>query len=162
MDDVKINSRKILSRKFLEGLRIAEQKFADEISREDALIQLYDLMRSFEEYDFHACDSKILKDFTDDPKLINAIYRDMSNVDHGTNFHGKNLLIDSRPDLKFKTKMKFKAALRLFIALAKNALGKDSVKEIMESTSISYKKFGSKKKLTKYLKKHQGEVIIRN
>ncbi|MBR1419575.1 MAG: hypothetical protein IJ575_00735 [Selenomonadaceae bacterium] len=78
MDDVKINSRKILSRRFLEGLRIAEQKFADEISREDALIQLYDLMRSFEEYDFHACDSKILKDFTDDPKLINAIYRNIT------------------------------------------------------------------------------------
>ena len=160
--ECKINSKERFRQKFLEGLRIAEQKFADKISREDALIQLYDLMRSFEEYDFHACNSKILNRFTGDQKLIYTIYHDMSISDHGTNFYGKDLSIDSRRDLKFKTKMKFKGALRLFIALARNVIGKDSVKEIMNSTSISFKKFGREKNLKKYLRKNQGEIIVRN
>lgn len=157
-----MNSRKILSQKFIDGLRIAQQKFDGDILREEAMIKLYDLMRPFEEYDYHNSESTVMHRFTEDEKLIAAVYRDMSIADHSTNFRGKSLPIDSRRKLKFKTQMKFKAALRIFIALARNALGKDSVKQIMSKSEISFKKFGREKSLKKYLNKHSGEIILRN
>ena len=153
--DIDVESKEIFSILFREGIDIAARKFNDEISDKHAVILLYYVMRPFEKYDFHNQNNKIMKIFSADEEIFKSMFSDMSDVAHSACRNEDNLHVEDRKKISFRTKTTFKGAFRIFVALARSILGKDTVKKIMKSCGIKFKKYGSKKSREHYVEKNK-------
>lgn len=148
--DCEFTSKKIFAIFFREGLKIAKRKKKNKISDEEAIVLLYFFMRPFEEYDYHNNGNKVMKTFVEEYEVSAAIYKDMSNVVHCALKEEYKSEVGERTDIKFRTKVPFKAALRLFVALACSVLGEKKVKKFMDKTPFKFEKYGDEEARKRY------------
>lgn len=148
--DCELTSKEIFAILFREGLKVAKRRKNNKISAEEALVLLYFFMRPFEEYDYYNNANEVMKTFVEEDEVIAAIYKDMSNVVHCAHNEEYNSEVDERTDIKFRTKVPFKAALRLFVALACDVLGEDKVKKFMDETPFKFEKYGDEEARKRY------------
>ena len=148
--DCELTSKEIFAILFREGLKVAKRKKKNKISDEEAIVLFYFFMRPFKEYDYYNNNNEVMKTFVEEDEVIAAIYKDMSNVVHCAHKEEYKLEVDERTEINFLTKLPFKAALRLFVALACSVLGEKKVKKFMDKTPFKFEKYGDEEARKRY------------
>lgn len=128
-----------------EGLKAVRAAVKGDLKLKKALFRIYRAMRPFEEIDFKK-NFPVLKKYAT-AEQIDALWDDMSEAVHCTR------------KSKFKTGMTIKGAFFIFMALAREILDKDSVKETLEVNGFNFEKFGRRKRINRYLEKHAYKLI---
>lgn len=138
-----------MKKDFLAGLYAVREAVEDKgttLTLQNTLLKLYLAMKIF-----IAIDSEngfpILKEFDDDINVIKALYKDVTNINkNGELSH-------------FETSMTIESGLYILVALASgaDALGEDSVIEIMEENKFNPHRYGEDRR-DEYIKDHINDM----